>query len=488
MDLRRFVISVTFLLILLLGLRVSVDTDTWWHLKTGEWIVQHRAIPVVDPFSYTRLGEAWGYPSSAWISETLIYLTYAHLGIWALNIFVAAFVTLAFAFIYLCLSGGLFLRAFVLVLAVITSGVYWAVRPYMFSFLFTAITLWVLEDFRTRRARRLWLLPLVMILWVNSHPGFAIGFFLLAIYIAGELISLAASAWPLRKGNWKDLFLQGRPLIVTGVFMLVAGSLNASGISGLRYPFDTLDIDFLAQIQEWQSPDFRSQSMRPFMLMIFFLLAALGASRKRIAVTHLLLLVGMTYLSLTAARNVALFALVTPIVITAHLASPLQELGERLGLDNARTAGTRPSKKKAALNWAIVVLLATETILRAVQVGTPSMTELKLSRQAPLGAVEYIRREKPEGRLFNSYNWGGYLIWALPEYPVFIDGRTDLYADGLLEEWLSVVRGEDGWQEQLERWDVQIVLIEPSRNLARLLPYEGWRLVDQDEQSLLFVR
>ena len=488
MNLRRLMVSVTFLLVMILALRASIDTDTWWHLKSGEWIVENRAIPELDPFSYTRVGQAWGYPALAWFSESLIYLLFTYLGVWALNLFVALFVTVAFAFIYMTLSGGLFLRSFVLVLAVITSGVYWAVRPYMFSFLFTAITLWVLEDFRTRRKHRLWLLPVLMLVWVNSHPGFAVGFLLLAVYFAGEVIERVASEWPLHKASVWEIFVHLRPLIVTGLLMLLAGLVNASGLAGLRYPFDTLDIEFLSLINEWQSPDFNSQIMLPFMLMLFLVFGALGVSKERIAASHFILLVGLTYMSLTAARNIALFALAAPIIISAHLAEPLESLSKRLKLGPAQPAGERSTRLKAALNWVIVLLLAAEAVLRVVQVGAPDLTELKLSRQAPLGAIEYIQREKPPGRLFNSYNWGGYLIWALPEYPVFIDGRTDLYADGLLEDWLSVVQAEAGWQEHLERWDVQMVLIEPSRSLAQVLPFEGWELVFSDEQSVLFIR
>lgn len=487
MNLRRLLTSITFLLVFFLALRVSVDPDTWWHMKTGQWIVQHQAIPTVDPFSYTRSGEAWDYPALSWFSETLIYLLFERLGIWALNVFVALLVTAAFAFIYRCLTGGLFLKAFVLLLAVITSGVYWAARPYMFSFVCAAATLWVLEDFRTRRAQRLWLLPLIMLVWVNSHPGFAIGFLLVAIYGAGELVHLASEQWPIKRDGWRALWAGIRPLVIGGTFMLLAGCINADGIAGLRYPFDTLGIEYLPLIKEWQSPDFHVQSLLPFMLMIFVLLAALGASRKRMAATHWLLLVVLTYLSLTAARNIALFALAAPIVICEHLAGPLLELNARLGRKD-QAAEEKPGRAKAALNWAIVLLMAAATVLRAVQVGGPEMTQEKLASLAPLGAVEYIQREQPEGRLFNSYNWGGYLIWALPEYPVFIDGRTDLYADGLLGDWLSIVRGEDGWQEALASWDVHMVLIEPEFALAQLLPYEGWQVAYRDEYSVLFVR
>jgi hypothetical protein len=99
-----------------------------------------------------------------------------------------------------------------------------------------------------------------------------------------------------------------------------------------------------------------------------------------------------------------------------------------------------------------------------------------------------LKAERPDGRLFNSYNWGGYLIWNLREYPVFVDGRTDLYSQELLTEWLNAVNGIEGWQETLEKWDIGLVLIEPNWPLAKLLPTEGWQILFEDDHSVLYGR
>jgi hypothetical protein len=150
--------------------RISVDTDTWWHLRAGQWILEHRSIPQVDSFSYTRAGEPWQYPG--WLVEAPMYLLYEVGGPGALNLWTAGMVTLAFIFIWFTLSGGPFLRAFVIVLAATVSGVYWAARPYLVTFLLAAVFLWILEDFRWRKVDRLWWLPVLMVVWVNSHGGF----------------------------------------------------------------------------------------------------------------------------------------------------------------------------------------------------------------------------------------------------------------------------------------------------------------------------
>ena len=106
----------------------------------------------------------------------------------------------------------------------------------------------------------------------------------------------------------------------------------------------------------------------------------------------------------------------------------------------------------------------------------------------PAEAVNFIRETKPAGRLFNSYNWGGYILWELPEYPVFIDGRTDLYDDDLINEWLQVLRAEPGWQAGLERWQVRLILVENGTPVVGQLEQNGWKQLYQDELAVIYGR
>ena len=106
-----------------------------------------------------------------------------------------------------------------------------------------------------------------------------------------------------------------------------------------------------------------------------------------------------------------------------------------------------------------------------------------------MDAVAYIQEQSPPGQLFNSYNWGGYLLWALPEYPVFVDGRTDLYNDELIGEWISVMRVEDGWQDVLDEYNINLILIEAGSTLDRVLEREQeWQLAYSDELSVVYYR
>jgi hypothetical protein len=140
------------------------------------------------------------------------------------------------------------------------------------------------------------------------------------------------------------------------------------------------------------------------------------------------------------------------------------------------------------LNWILLGVLILATGVKAALVFPPKENEKFMQQSLPVDAVEYMRHEKPEGRLFNSYDWGGYLLWALPEYPVFVDGRTDLYGDEIIDQWVQVVRAERGWQDVLDAWAVRLILLEPYRPVVDLLDGEGWRLLYEDDVAVVYVK
>lgn len=489
MSLRPLIIAFTFLSIFSMASRVSIDTDTWWHLRTGQSILETRQVPRVDSYSHTQYGEPWIYPSAAWLSEAGLFWLFDRFGAGALNLGVATFVTATFAVVYFSLSGGPFLRAFILILAAAASSVFWAARPFMVSFLFAAIYLFVLEGFRWRQKQRLYLLPLIMLFWVNSHPGFAIGFLLFFVYMVDRLATQLNENF--RNGERANLvgILSGGPgyLLRAGLFTLITASINPAGPAILRYPFDTLSIGILRDfIQEWQSPNFHNVDMLPFLLLLVISMAVLGASKRKIALSDLLLLTGFAAMSLLAARNVAMFALVAPIVLTRHLSPLFSEWAQKFNI-RLRTSSV-PNRGQSLLNGALFLLMVGASLFRVALILPAQENEKIYAGEVPVAAVEYLKEERPAGNILNSYNWGGYLVWALPEYPVFVDGRTDLYDDEVLMEWLEIVNAENGWQDKLAQRNVSLILLEPDWPLVSQLDEAGWQLHYQNEQAVIYQR
>jgi hypothetical protein len=205
-----------------------------------------------------------------------------------------------------------------------------------------------------------------------------------------------------------------------------------------------------------------------------------------LAFTDLALTTLFAYLGFVAGRNIALFGLVAPMVITRHAAPLTDAMNRRFGFKlDAQSSTSRPRKILNSLIL-VVILLAVAAKISLVLPAEPNLKFFQTN--LPTAAVDYIQREHPQGELFNHYNWGGYLLWSLPEYRVFVDGRTDLYSDEIISQWLRVVRAEEGWQQVLTDWKVKLILLEPGTPVVARLPDEGWHLLYQDKIAVLYGR
>lgn len=483
---RRLHFSVELTHLALLGIfllsaaRVSPDPDTWWHLNAGKWILEHGELLRVDQFSYTRLGEP--YPAPGWPVQILLYMVYQVGGIGGLNLLTGFVFTLAFYFVNKALSGSELLKASALILGAAVSSLHASARPALFTLLFSAIFLWVLEDFRWSRANRLKLLPPLMVVWANSHGLAVIGFGLVGLYAMGMTKVEKCGARLAVADLPKNLYILIPPL-------LIAACINPYGPALLFYPLQAASVHWEAaqHIQEWQSPDFHRSFVQPFIWLLLLTLAMVGASRRRLALTDFLLVASFAYLGLYSARNVALFGLSAPIVLTRSSA-PLVEAWARL---SPKRSVAPKSLIRSVLIYLILGALSLVGMARVVQMlpNQANLVELeKAGMIAPAGALEYLKTEQPSGRLFNSYNWGGYLQWALREYPLFVDGRADLFQDEIIGQWFQVALVQDGWQAVLDRWDVHLVLIERTWPVAEALKLAGWKLVYQDDFAVIYMR
>src|SRR5208282_5696141 len=230
----------TFAAILLFGLlamtaRTATDPDLWWHLRTGQWIVETGHVPHSDPFSFTRAGQAW--VSHEWLSEVLFYQLWKNAGTPALIVFSALITTAGFLLLYLlCLFRGTppHWAAAATALGALVAAPSWGVRPQMFTFTLASLLLWLLDQ-GERRPRLLLCIPPLFLLWVNLHGGFALGPALLLAYGVGVILetALGNTPWP----EARAVLLRVLLLLVTCLLLI---PLNPSGAQLYRYPFATL--------------------------------------------------------------------------------------------------------------------------------------------------------------------------------------------------------------------------------------------------------
>ncbi len=523
MSIRKLIFIITILGVFAMAARFSIDTDTWWHLRAGQWVWENKSILQTDLFSYTKYGEAWEYPG--WLMETFMFGIYQYLGPGGLNMMTAIFVAITFFVLWQTITGNNYLKAFVVVLAATTSGVYWAARPYLVTFLFSSVFLYLLEKEKKSWQERntsdmgqegikIWILPLLMVIWANSHGGFAVGFILFGIYFIGSTFrlgvmniyrhyrnSIGGKQKPVNemeipstidepKSGKSSSFLNNlrrwEAFLFMGVLLVVAVSLNPSGPKILFYPFKTVGMGALNMyIEEWQSPNFHELRIQPFLLLLFLTFGAVGASKKRISIIDFLLVTIFGSLGLMAGRNIALFALAAPVVINRHAVAIVDAFGKDADWLKT-TSESVSSTTRNILHWLLLVLVIGAVLYKTTFVVPKGKNEEYFSEVFPVDAVEFIKKSTFKGNLFNSYNWGGYLIWALSEHRVFIDGRTDLYEGEIIDQWVTVVQGNDGWEDILEKWNVEVILLEPYRPVVKDLNERGWELIYEDQQAVLF--
>ncbi len=184
---QRLLVAIVFIAIFTMAVRVPADTDTWWHLRSGQYILEKFTIPTVDPFSHTQAGQLW--IDHGWLAQIFWYGLFAWGG-WALvSLALAALVTLAFWFIWKQIEANVFIAAMSMILGAIVSSVVWAARPQMISFVLTAVVAYLLHRYKREDKSLLPWLPLIMVVWVNVHGGFAIGFMLMVAYLMGEAVN-----------------------------------------------------------------------------------------------------------------------------------------------------------------------------------------------------------------------------------------------------------------------------------------------------------
>jgi hypothetical protein len=456
--------------------RNAVDPDLWWHLRTGQWIMETGHIPHTDPFSFTRAGSSW--VAHEWLSEVTFYEIWKHSGETGLIIFSAIVTTAGFMLLYLRSLGKAPWAAAVVTLGALASAPTWGVRPQMFTFVLASLLLWLLERGQERPRLLLWIPPLFL-LWLNLHAGFAFGPALLVAFSVGLIAESA-----LGETEWTEVrrYLFRVLLVLLACLALVP--LNPSGAQLYRYPLDVLrSAGMRSFIIEWFPPDFHELRYLPLFLIWLALLAALASSGSRPKARVLVPLL-MTFLAaLDAVRHIPLLVLTaTPVIAAAFSSSSsLKQISP------PRTPGSAV-RVRFAFRAAILLLIASFAVTRWVGlVRKQSRTEADLF---PSEAVEFLRSHTvPTTRLFAYYDWGGYVIWKLyPRYRVFVDGRADLYGDDLLHQFQQAIQLRDGWEQVLDRWGVDAVLVPPSGALAQgLLLDDRWHAEYQDSHAILFL-
>lgn len=471
-----------FLIVLLGGIFIAAarpvgDPDFWWHLQTGKQIIETGAIPHADLFSSSMTGKEW--ITHEWLTETIIYLIYEKLGMIPLIVFFSVLITSAFYFAFLRSAefSRPYIAGFVVFVSAVASAPLWGIRPQMISMLLTSIFLWLLDNYeKNRKVQSLIALPLIMVLWVNLHGGFIIGIGIIGLYLGGNLLTLL---WRIKRNgipdreSWHPVFY----LSGTVILCVIAALINPNTYKILIYPFQTLSDPAMQQlIVEWFSPDFHNLIWLPFGVLVLALIGFGLAGKSSVSITRILLAVVATYAAFRSVRHIPLFAIAAAPIL-ADMIAPFVKLpaGKEVG--------------KPRFHWLNAVLILVVLISAGVAISRLPQEQMKKESETfPTGAVSWLLENQPEGKLFNSYTWGGYLIWKLyPDYPVYIDGRADVYGAEFLHQFAAIYSVKDDWEDALDATGTDLVLVEDDCRLAKELQQSTqWHKVYQDDLSVIF--
>jgi hypothetical protein len=469
---RVFTIAVAAVVLHLVARTPIADPDLGWQLRAGEWIWQHGGPPATDPFAYPNAGRPWVVYS--WLGELAFWLLASRVGFHALVLTCATVVAATFVVV---------LRASreadaaptaayaATVVAALATAPYTSERPGMASFLLAAVYVRALLRWRRGASGAPWMLVALMALWANVHVFFVFGLAWLwatVAWTAGE--SLVGRRAPDRR--W-------RGLLAVAVTASAATLVNPYGWRLLAHVVEISHHPVaIPAIVEFSSPDFHAAGL--FVLpLLLALVIALAAGTERPDAFLTVLVAGHLALALVTQRYVPLLAIVAAPLVGRSLTTALR-------LD-PRGDGrfSRPHAVAHAAIAAGFVLLAATAVPTDAALG-PNLRP----GEFPVDAVRFLRRQPNLGRLLNSFNWGGYLVYSLyPDYQVSIDGRTTVYGADETLSYLDLHFVRDGWRAYLAHWHPDVVLWERHGALAVALgDSPDWVRVYADDTAVVFLR
>ena len=477
-DRRKLLVVVFTAALFAMAARPLSDPDLWWHLRTGELIFQRHAAIHADPFSFTRLGQPW--INHEWLSDVLMYAVYRFTGWSGLLVAFAGMTTVAYLMILVRCSPPVYVAVVLICWGAVASVPNWGVRPQIFSLLMASIFLYLMERSDQHPQAVLGTIPL-MLLWLNLHAGFALGIILLLLFALGSCLDVV-----LGVATWETARVRLKYLLAAAMVCGVIVPLNPNGIRLYSYPLETLRSQAMQMyISEWFSPNLHQLRFLPFTLLLLSILALLPLSPNRLRPRELLLLMVTAFGAMISIRHIPIFVLIAVPALSRLVQSVLQS--SRLAPMFERKH-IEVTLRRTIMHAVLVVAVAT---FAAVRVAVVAAHEDRTEAQSfPSRAVNFLLTSNLPGPILNHYNWGGYLIWkAYPRYPVFIDGRADLYGDEFLTQFAVAYHLTDDWQSVLRRWQIRAVILPPDAPLVENLSASScWRKVYADSQAVILTR
>ena len=443
------------------------DPDIWWHLRTGEWILQHRCVPHTDPFSAFGFGKPWA--AYSWLFEVLLFHLYRALGVVGIVLYTAGLLLAIAAAMHRLVSHGQrdFSTAVLLTFAACLSfGHLYTPRPWLFTILFFIVEIDILmQARRTGRVRMLAWLPILFATWANIHIQFVDGLMVLALACAESIFAHWRLGTPTR--------IRPAALVAVTLASILGTLCNPYGWHIYQVAHDlAAQPGVLYKLQELQAIPFRDIYDWSVLALALAATAAL-ASYRRFLPFETALLGFALFLAFRSQRDVWLLATVSAAILAFRTSIPRES-----------------PHLLAASSTPIVLALATVAIFLGFHGMSIDNDHLKarLSATLPVNAVKFIQVQHYSGPVYNDYGWGGYLMWQL-RMPVSIDGRAAFYGDRRINLSDATWSGQPDWASDPDLRSSRLVIGPTKAPLTQILRLDpDFHLAYEDQLATVFVR
>ncbi len=460
------------------------DGDLAAHIRMGQVILDTGTIPGRSLASFTASNDP--LVAHAWLSEVILATLFSVGGLALVSVVTGIIVAFTHAGVALFLrSRGVDAR-WALAAAFISLAVtstHWLARPHMFSILGVAITIWVLESGSTHKWR--YIAPL-FIVWANLHGGWLFGLVIITAYVVGARIEAAID--PDRRDEWLQAFRTNLVAFLVACVATLVTPFTLADPTGFDLHREVLSgatsSALASQMGEFMSPNFQAAAPLPFFGALLLTVGLLAVLRKRMSAPHLIVLVVSLFFALRSFRNMALFGVSAWPLVALHVARawPPHRRNFPLFREIARIDRTTTSGLYAV---PVAVLLLALGLNSGSAFGTQLVRKDYSSSVFPVTAVARLEAADANGRIFASWEWGGYIMYAWPSARLLVDPLK--FNDSTVSAFTRIDSARPGWQEEIARWDIRTVIIHPGTPLADGLEREpGWTRWYLDSTAVVF--
>ncbi len=471
-----------------LSVKVLNDAGIGWHIRTGQLIVATHSVPHVDPFS-SQLQKSW--IAWEWLYDLVVGKLETTAGLNGVVWFTAVVIAATFAALFRLLlrrGANLFMGLLLTLLAIAASMIHFLARPHVVSWLFALAWFWLLDSNESvphQTVRRIWLLPVLMLVWVNVHGGFLLGFVMLGIYWLSSLWMWLRSKESRIEESFEKIAAGKRVKVLTlvGLASAIASLVNPYGWRMHSHIYSYLtNRFFMDHIDEFQSPNFHGMAQRCFLVTLLIAFAAVAVRARSLRPSQILLVLFSIYAGLYASRNIPAASILLALIVGPMIPSwGFFNFAERMRALESTLRGHL---------WPIAVTIFSCVIaLDAGRTGSTQFMDAHFDPQRmPVAAVNFVDQSGLHGPVLSPDYWGGYLIYRLyPQNRIVIDDRHDFYGEKFLQSYLAMLHVAPGWDAFLKGRTGCLVFPRKAALTTLLSRTPEWKIAYSDDVAVVFV-